>query len=38
MQLKMTQLRKNLYTINKSGLYKDTSKINNIIFCGGAHK
>ena len=37
MQLKTKQLRKNLYTINKSGLQKDTSKIDDIIFRGGAH-
>ena len=36
-QLKATQLQKNLYTINKNGVYKDASKIDDIIFHGGAH-
>ena len=37
MQLKATQLMKNLYTINKGGLQKDTSKIDDIMFRGRAH-
>ena len=32
-QLKTTKLRKNLYTINKSGLQKNMRKIDDIIFC-----
>ena len=30
-------LTTNLYTINKNGLYRNTSKIDGIAFCGGAH-
>ena len=37
MQLKATQLRKNLHAINKNGLQKDASKIEDIIFRGTAH-
>ena len=36
-QQKTTQLRKNLCIINKSGLQKDTSKTDDIIFRRGAH-
>ena len=36
-QQKTTQLRKNLCIVNKSGLQKDTSKTDDIIFRGGAH-
>ena len=36
-QLKTTQLRKDLHTITKSGIKKDMSKIDDIIFRRGAH-
>ena len=36
-QLKTTQLRKDLHTINKNGIKKDMSKIDDIIFRRGAH-
>ena len=35
--IKNNTAKKNLYTINKSGLWKDTSKTNDIRFRGGAH-
>ena len=37
MQLKTTHPRKNLYRINKNGLYTNTSKIDGIAFYFGAH-
>ena len=36
MQLKTTQLRKNLHTINKKRLQKDTGNIDDAIYRGGA--
>ena len=37
MQLKTTRLKTNFYEINKNGLQTNTSKIDGITFCGGAH-
>ena len=36
-KLKTTQLRKNLYANNNSGLWKDTNKIDDLIFRRRAH-
>ena len=36
-KLKTTQLRKNLYANNNSGLWKDTNKIDHLIFRRGSH-
>ena len=34
--IKNNTAKKKLISVNKSGLQKGTSKIDNIIFCGGA--
>ena len=35
-KLKTTRLRANLCTIDKNGLYTNSSKTDGITFCGGA--
>ena len=36
-KIKNNRAKKKLYTINKSGVQKDSSKIDDIIIRGGAH-